>query len=119
MNKKIIIDGIELDKGDLELSDFDVAEFLDSDEIIDLYLAESVKTGNQQEIAQALKDIARAKGMTQLAKDTGLARENLYRALSGNNEPKLSTLQKISNALGFELSLTLTPLHSKKTPKHA
>ncbi|TCK01683.1 putative addiction module antidote protein [Volucribacter psittacicida] len=109
MSEKIIIDGVELDKEDLELDEWDTAEVLTDDETITEYLAQSVMSGDQKDITRALKNVARAKGMNQLAKDSGIARENLYRVLSGNTEPKLSTLQKISTALGFQLSLTLIP----------
>ncbi|MDG6895911.1 addiction module antidote protein [Volucribacter amazonae] len=113
MSEKIIIDSVELDKEDLVLNEWDSAEVLNDDETISAYLALSTVNGDQKEIAQALKTAARAKGMNQLAKDSGIARENLYRALSGHTEPKLSTLQKISTALGFQLSLTLTPIKNK------
>jgi probable addiction module antidote protein len=54
-------------------------------------------------IAKALGVIARAKGMTQVAKDTGLGRENLYKALSGMGDPRFSTVLKVMGALGVEL----------------
>jgi probable addiction module antidote protein len=84
---------------------YDVAEHLRTPEDMAAYLdawfdeAPDDATG----IARALGDIARAKGMTQVAKDTGLSRESLYRALSADGNPSFATVLKVARALGMKL----------------
>lgn len=84
---------------------FDAAEYLKTDEDMALYLDAIIEesNGDPRMIAVALGDIARAKGMTQIAKATGLARENLYKALSADGNPEFSTVMKVITALGIKL----------------
>ena len=86
-------------------SPFDAAEYLKTDEDMALYLDAIIEesNGDPRMIAIALGDIARAKGMTQIAKATGLARENLYKALSADGNPEFSTVMKVITALGIKL----------------
>lgn len=95
-----------LSMSDLEVSDFDSAEFLTDEETIAAYLTASFESGDQNEFIQALNIVARARGMTQLAKDTGLPRESLYKTLSGSSKPRFDTIAKISSALGLNISFT-------------
>lgn len=83
----------------------DAAEFLRTDEECALYLQAVMEEDGvtERNIAAALGDIARARGMAQLARDTGLAREALYRSLSSEGNPSLSTLLKVMHALGLKL----------------
>ena len=79
--------------------------------------------GDAAFIAKALGDIARAKGMSQVAKDAGLSRESLYKALSGERSPSFDTILTVMNALGLELrSQVANPYHVQKLypchPKH-
>jgi probable addiction module antidote protein len=67
------------------------------------YLEAALEDGDPRVVAAALGDIARAKGMTQVARDTGLGRESLYKALSPDGNPELSTLLKVVAALGLQL----------------
>jgi len=83
--------------------DFDVAEYLDSPEAIAAYLSEAFETGDDALIAQALGAVARVKGMKNIAKETGLNRENLYRALSEGGNPGLGTVMKVLDALDVQL----------------
>ena len=83
--------------------DFDPAEMLDSDEAIEVFLAEAVGTGDAKFIASALGVVARAKGMTKIARQTGLAREHLYKSLSENGNPTLETTLAVLKAMGFRL----------------
>ncbi|MFZ0526082.1 MAG: addiction module antidote protein [Xanthobacteraceae bacterium] len=83
--------------------DFDVADYLDSPEAIAAYLSEAFATGDDDLIAQALGAVARVKGMTTVAKETGLNRENLYRALSEGGKPELSTVMKVLDAFDVQL----------------
>jgi probable addiction module antidote protein len=84
--------------------DFDPADALTDDETIEIYLTEAWKTGDAKFIATALGTVARAKGMTKIARDTGLAREHLYTALSENGNPTLETTLAVLKALGFHLA---------------
>lgn len=85
---------------------FDVAEYLDSEEMIAAYLNSILEDGDADEFMAALGDVARAKGITELAAQTGLGRESLYKTLSGNSKPRFETVLKIARALGMDLSLT-------------
>lgn len=84
---------------------FDMANHLGSEEEITEYLRQVLEDNNPAELAGALGDIARARGMTQLARDTGLSRESLYKSLSGERAPSSETLFKVMHALGFKLTL--------------
>lgn len=84
---------------------YDVAEHLRTPEEMAAYLEACLEEapGDAAFIAKALGDIARAKGMTQIAHDAGLSRESLYRALSGEHSPSFDTVLKVINALGLRL----------------
>jgi len=89
---------------------FDMANYLTSEEDITEYLRQVLEEGDPTELAAALGDIARTRGMTQLAKDTGLSRESLYKSLSGERAPSSDTLFKVMRALGFKLTVQpITP----------
>ena len=85
---------------------WDSAEYLKTDEDIALYFEACVDEAGDDAafIAKALGIIARARGMTQLAKDTGLGREGLYRALSGESNPSFATILKVAHALGLKFT---------------
>lgn len=87
-----------------KLTTFDPAEDLGSDEAIALFMDEAFKTGDVGYIAHALGVVARAKGMTQIATETGLSREQLYRSFSETGNPTLKTTLAVMKALGVELS---------------
>lgn len=84
---------------------YDVAEHLRTPEEMAAYLEASIEKadGDATFIAKALGDIARAKGMTQVARDAGLSRESLYKALSGDRAPGFDTVLKVMAALGLKL----------------
>jgi probable addiction module antidote protein len=86
-------------------SQYDVAEHLRSPEEMVLYLNACLEEANGDAafIAKALGDIARARGMTQVAADSGLSRESLYKALSGERVPSFDTILKVTHALGVKL----------------
>ena len=87
---------------------WDPAEFLTSDEAIAEYLTLSLESDDPREIAQALGAVARARGgIAQLARETGLSRKSLYRALSDTGNPELGTVLKVLHALGVRLSASL------------
>lgn len=84
---------------------FDVSEHLRTPEEMAAYLEASIEESNGDAtfIAKALGDIARAKGMSQVARDAGLSRESLYKALSGERTPNFDTILKVIGALGLKL----------------
>jgi probable addiction module antidote protein len=83
---------------------WDAAEHLKSDDDIAAYLNAAFEDGDPALIAAALGDIARAKGMTNLARSAGLGRESLYKALSPSGRPELATVMKVVQALGLKLT---------------
>ncbi|MDZ4761337.1 MAG: putative addiction module antidote protein [Alphaproteobacteria bacterium] len=85
---------------------WNAASALDTPERIALYLEAVFEDGDPQLISAAIGDAAKAHGMTQLAKDTGLTREALYRALSEQGNPEFSTVLKVLRALGLRLAPT-------------
>lgn len=87
---------------------FDVSNYLNDEADIAAYLQVAIEDGDPALLAAALGDIARARGMTQLARDTGLSRESLYKSLSGERAPSSDTLFKVIHAMGFKL--TVEPL---------
>ncbi|MET0185577.1 MAG: addiction module antidote protein [Achromobacter sp.] len=88
-----------------EISRYDVAEHLRTPQEMALYLDASIEEsdGDAAFIAKALGDIARAQGMTDVAKKAGVSRESLYKALSGNRSPDFATILKVARALGLKL----------------
>ncbi|MDR2208745.1 MAG: putative addiction module antidote protein [Azoarcus sp.] len=88
-----------------DLKRFDITEHLDSEEAIAEYLTAVLEDNDPALLADALGMIARARGMTQLAKDTGLSRESLYKGLSGDRIPSTETLLKVLSAMGLKLSV--------------
>jgi probable addiction module antidote protein len=84
---------------------FDMAHYLQNETDMQEYLSQVLVGGDPAELAAALGDIAKVRGMTQLAKDTGLSRESLYKSLSGERVPSADTLFKVMRAMGFKLSV--------------
>jgi probable addiction module antidote protein len=83
---------------------FDVADYLDSEEMIAEYLSVILEEDDPDLFIRALGDIARARGMTQIAKETGLGRESLYKALKSGSNLRYQTVQKVLKALGIKLT---------------
>lgn len=84
---------------------FDPADYLSSEEDIVEYLKIWMEDGSPQEIARAIGDVARSRGMSEIARKTGFGRQALYNALSGNGNPTLETLLGVLRALGLELTV--------------
>jgi probable addiction module antidote protein len=82
---------------------WDVVDHLETKEDIAAYLEAVLEDGDPALIAAALGDIARAKGMVQIAQETGLGRESLYKALSAEGNPQFATVLKVIRALGLKL----------------
>jgi len=83
---------------------FDAAQFLDSEEAIAVFMDEAFKTNDAAYIAHAIGVAARAKSMSRVASETGLAREQLYRSFSAQGNPTLQSLIAVMNALGLSLA---------------
>lgn len=86
---------------------YDAAEFLDTDEDIVAYLNAALEDGDPSLVSAALGDVARARGMTQLARETGITRDGLYKALSPSGNPSFATVQKVVRALGYKLDVAV------------
>jgi probable addiction module antidote protein len=85
-------------------SRFDAADYLTTDEAISTYLEESTRTGDPSVMAAALGTVARARNVSQLARDTGMTREGIYKALSPDGNPAFATVVKVARAMGFEVA---------------
>ena len=88
----------------IKISEYDTAEFLDNEELIAEYLAVAMEDPNPDVFIAALATVARARGMTQLAKDSGLSRESLYKTLAPGAKPRFETIVKITKALGVPMA---------------
>ena len=86
-----------------KLAKFDAAEYLDSEAVIAEYLNAALEDEDPDVFLVAVSDVAKARGMTQLAKDAGLGRESLYKALAPGAKPRYDTVLKLIRALGVEL----------------
>jgi probable addiction module antidote protein len=85
---------------------WDAAEYLKTDEDIAAYLDATLEEEDPALLAAALGDVARAKGMTDIARETGLGRESLYKALSLSGNPEFATVQKVVRSLGLKLRIS-------------
>jgi len=101
---------------DVTFSRYDPADFLNSEADIAAYLDAAAEDGDTAVIAAALGDVVRARNISKLSRDTGLSREGIYKALSGEGNPSFATIGKIADALGLRISfqpnqqaITLTP----------
>lgn len=89
-----------------KIAAFDAADYLDNDTVIAEYLNAALEDENPDVFLHAIADVAKARGMTQLAKDTGLGRESLYKALAPGAKPRYDTILKLVRALGVDLHTT-------------
>lgn len=85
---------------------WDPALYLESDEDVAAYLDAALEEDDPALLAAALGDVARAKGMTEIARETGLGRESLYKALSSEGNPEFGTVQKVVRSLGLKLHVS-------------
>ena len=93
-----------------KFSPFDVVDYLDNEELIAEYLTAALQENNPDIFLAAIADVAKARGIAQLAKDSGLARESLYKALRPGSKPRFETVNRILHALN--ISITATTVHS-------
>ena len=93
------------------LYDYDPAVALDSQEAIAVFMADAFESGDASYIAKALGVVARAKGMAEISRETGLSREQLYRSFSEKGNPTLKTTLTVMKALGIDLTAKLHLAH--------
>ena len=96
----------------METSKFDIADYLDSNEMIAEYLNAVLEEGDDADIVAAIGHIAKAIGMTKIAEETGMSRPSLYKALSEGAKPQFSTIMKVLKAVGGQIHIN--PLGTKK-----
>ena len=89
----------------MEATRFEIADYLDNNEMIAEYLNTVLEEGNNDEIVTAIGHIAKAIGMTKIAEDTGLSRPSLYKALSNGAKPQFSTIVKVLRAVGVQIRI--------------
>lgn len=90
----------------METSKFDIADYLDSNEMITEYLNAVLVDGNDSDIIVAIGNIAKAIGMTKIANETGLSRPSLYKALSDGSKPQFDTIMKVLRAIGGQIQIS-------------
>jgi probable addiction module antidote protein len=88
---------------------FDRAAYLDNDEIIAEYLSAAAEDPNPEVFLAALGDVAKARGMAQIAKDAGLGRESLYKTLSAGSHPRFATINSVLHALSLKFAVVAQP----------
>ena len=98
----------------VKVSRFDATELLKTRELCAYFLIDAVETKDPVQIAQALGTLARAKGMREVAKKTGLSREGLYKILSDKGNPEIATILRVLQVLGIEL--VAQPAKTKRKP---
>lgn len=89
----------------METSKFDIADYLDSKEMIAEYLNTVLEEGETSDIIQAIGHVAKAIGMTKIAEDTGMSRTSLYKALSDGSKPQFTTIIKVLKAIGGQIQI--------------
>ncbi len=102
-----------------DLPNFDITELLQTDEDIAEYLTVVIEDGDPAMLAVTLGDIARARGMTQIAKDSGITREALYRALRAGASPRFDTIARVCKALGVRLVAQVAPATAAARPSRS
>jgi probable addiction module antidote protein len=89
----------------METTKFDVADYLDSNEMMVAYLNTVLAEGNDADVIVAIGNVAKSIGMTKIANETGLSRPSLYKALSDGSKPQFETVMKVLRAIGGQLQI--------------
>ena len=92
----------------IKVSKFDIAEYLDDEVMIQEYLNNVLKEGKTDDLIGAIGHIAKAKGMSKIANETGMSRPSLYKALSKGSKPQFETIHKVIKALGGNLTVDMS-----------
>jgi probable addiction module antidote protein len=93
-------------KGKIEFAPFDTSDHLDREEVIEEYLKAALQDPNPDLFLLAVANVAKARGMAKVAKDSGLGRESLYKALTPGAKPRYETVRKLMDSLGMRLTVT-------------
>ena len=88
------------------MATFDISQYLDSEEMIAEYLSQVLQDGDTDELLEAMGNIAKAKGIAQIAKDTGLGRESLYKTFQAGAKPRFETVMKVLHSFGVRLDVS-------------
>ena len=91
------------------LTEFDPAEYLDNEEVIAAYLSQVMNDGDTDELLEAIGHIAKARGMSEIAQQSGLGRESLYKTFAPGAKPRFETVMKVVHSLGVQLQATAQP----------
>ncbi len=91
----------------IKVSKFEVAEYLENEIMIEEFLNNALEEGNTEDLISAIGNIAKAKGMTNIANQTGMSRPSLYKALSKGSKPQFETIHKVIKALGGNLTVNM------------
>ncbi len=89
----------------MKTSKFDIADYLDSNEMIAEYLNAVLAEGNDSDVIEAIGHVAKSIGMTKIAQETGLSRPSLYKALSEGSKPQFDTIMKVLRAIGGQIKI--------------
>ncbi len=89
----------------MKTSRFDIADYLDSNEMIAEYLNEVLADGNDSDVVTAIGHVAKSIGITKIARETGLSRPSLYKALSEGSKPQFETIMKVLRAIGGQIKI--------------
>jgi len=105
----------------LRLKEFDASAYLDNEEVIAEYLTAALEDENPQVFLAAMGNVAKARGMSAIAKSTGLGRESLYKAFAPNALPRYDTVLRVMHSLGFKFVArgARTPKRRTRKPAHA
>ena len=95
-------------KARVKIAPFDAADYLDNEEVIAEYLSAALEDANPDVFLSAMADVAKARGISKVAKDTGLGRESLYKALAPGAKIRYETVRKLLDSLGVRLTVTAT-----------
>jgi probable addiction module antidote protein len=90
----------------IKVTSFDAAQYLDNEKVTAAYLKEVMETGDNELFLSALGDVAKVRGMTEVAKASGLSRESLYKAVRPGSKPQYETIDRIVHALGLKLTVS-------------
>ena len=93
----------------MKTSKFDIADYLDSKEMIAEYLNTALESGNDDDLITSIGHVAKAIGMTKISEETGLSRPSLYKALSEGAKPQFATIMKVLKAIGGQIRVNPAP----------
>ncbi len=99
-------------KKQIKLAPFDASDYLDNEETIAEYLSASLENSDPDAFLAAVRDVAKARGISVVAKSAGLGRESLYKALKPGAHPRFDTVRKLLTALGVKLDVVSPPTHA-------